>query len=607
MNEVNNGMNPLNQNPNQVSGNDTNNQNPNMNFINGNMPNNYPNYNNQTNNMNDILNNGQQVNSYSTNTVSQNNLENQPSSMNNGIQLNNDMNYMNGNMSNNYSVTDSAANSINDITTNQSPMTSRMDKYNTTNLDNSTNDLNTNMLNSNQTNNMNNNMMENNSTNDMNNDIPISVSSLQNSEPVTNNQNITPTNNNQKQKDDTDAYFADAKKKGFPVWIIFVILLLAVIGGGVYYFMVIDTPQNIFKGLLDSKLFGIKLEAYEQSTIDFEGNVKLMSSDEDMKQVFDIINKISVKGSIGEDYKNKTFFVNLEPSYESKKLLGINAYYENSNIYLESKDIYDKVLKSELPEETVEMINQLFENENKEDVETIISSLKKSLSSALENVQNKKEYVKLDKNYVKKVSILIEAQTLVDVYKSLANDSDFLSSLSKLTETPQSDIKESLEDEIEYNEDLEEGDYEPIKISLYLSIITNKFYKAEIIDEEVMITVEQEDDVFSYKLYDEDDIIQLEGSFSLVKNNKNDYSLFYSIDVIEEQISMEFNIDYSVKYNEDIQKVSTTDAIDINNLSDAEANKILTNISENENIKKFVEDISAIFSYMTTGDEDYLA
>lgn len=607
MNEVNNGMNPLNQNPNQVSGNDTNNQNPNMNFINGNMPNNYPNYNNQTNNMNDILNNGQQVNSYSTNTVSQNNLENQPSSMNNGIQLNNDMNYMNGNMSNNYSVTDSAANSINDITTNQSPMTSRMDKYNTTNLDNSTNDLNTNMLNSNQTNNMNNNMMENNSTNDMNNDIPISVSSLQNSEPVTNNQNITPTNNNQKQKDDTDAYFADAKKKGFPVWIIFVILLLAVIGGGVYYFMVIDTPQNIFKGLLDSKLFGIKLEAYEQSTIDFEGNVKLMSSDEDMKQVFDIINKISVKGSIGEDYKNKTFFVNLEPSYESKKLLGINAYYENSNIYLESKDIYDKVLKSELPEETVEMINQLFENENKEDVETIISSLKKSLSSALENVQNKKEYVKLDKNYVKKVSILVEPQTLADVYKSLANDSDFLSSLSKLTETPQSDIKESLEDEIEYNEDLEEGDYEPIKISLYLSIITNKFYKAEIIDEEVMITVEQEDDVFSYKLYDEDDIIQLEGSFSLVKNNKNDYSLFYSIDVIEEQISMEFNIDYSVKYNEDIQKVSTTDAIDINNLSDAEANKILTNISENENIKKFVEDISAIFSYMTTGDEDYLA
>lgn len=606
MNEVNNGMNPLNQNPNQVSGNDTNNQNPNMNFINGNMPNNYPNYNNQTNNMNDILNNGQQVNSYSTNTVSQNNLENQPSSMNNGIQLNNDMNYMNGNMSNNYSVTDSAANSINDITTNQSPMTSRMDKYNTTNLDNSTNDLNTNMLNSNQTNNMNNNMMENNSTNDMNNDIPISGSSLQNSDYVTNNQNTTPKNNNPKQKDDTDAYFADAKKKGFPMWIIFVILLLAVIGGGVYYFMVIDTPQNIFKGLLDSKLFGIKLEDYEKSTIDFEGNVKLMSSDEDMKQVFDIINKISVKGSIGEDYKNKTFFVNLEPSYESKKLLGINAYYENSNIYLESKDIYDKILKSELPEETVEMINQLFENENKEDVETIISSLKKSLSSALENVQNKKEYVKLDKNYVKKVSILIEAQTLADVYKSLANDSDFLSSLSKLTETPQSDIKESLEEEIEYIEEYQE-DYEPIKISLYLSIITNKFYKVEIIDEEVMITVEQEDDVFSYKLYDEDDIIQLEGSFSLVKNNKNDYSLFYSIDVIEEQISMEFNIDYSVKYNEDIQKVATTDAVDINNLSDADANKILTNISENENIKKFVEDISAIFSYITTGDEDYLA
>ena len=39
----------------------------------------------------------------------------------------------------------------------------------------------------------------------------------------------------------------------------------------------------------------------------------------------------------------------------------------------------------------------------------------------------------------------------------------------------------------------------------------------------------------------------------------------------------------------------------------ADANKIITNISENENLKKFIEDISAIFSYMTTGDEDYLA
>ena len=571
MNEVNNGMNPLNQNPNQFSGNNTNN--PNMNFINGNMPNNYQMNDNSVNNMNNIMNNEPQVNA-SMNSFDTNN-----------------MNSVNGNMPNNYQMNDNPVNNIYDSMNNIPQVNNDMNTFNQqpATMDNNTN-----------------NMMVNNSPSDISNDIPINEQTLPNNNPVNNNPNTIETNNNFKQKDDTDAYFADAKKKGFPMWIIFVILFLAVIGGGVYYFFVIDTPQNIFKGLLNSKLFGITLEDYEQSTIDFEGNLKLMSSDEDMKQVFDIINKISVKGSVGEDYKNKTFFVNLEPSYESKKLLGINAYYENSNIYLESKDLYDKVLKSELPEETVEMINQLFENENKEDVETIISSLKKSLSSALENVQNKKEYVKLDKNYVKKVSILVEPQTLADVYKSLANDSDFLSSLSKLTETPQSDIKESLEDEIEYIEEYQE-DYEPIKISLYLSIITNKFYKAEIIDEEVMITVEQEDDVFSYKLYDEDDIIQLEGSFSLVKNNKNDYSLFYSIDVIEEQISMEFNIDYSVKYNEDIQKVATTDAIDINNLSDAEANKILTNISENENIKKFVEDISAIFSYITTGDGDYLA
>ena len=75
-----------------------------------------------------MLNNGMQINSYN-----QSNLENQSSNMYSQPQ-NNDINYINNNIQNNYSMPDNTVNTMNNETNNQVPMTSRMDKYNTSNI-----------------------------------------------------------------------------------------------------------------------------------------------------------------------------------------------------------------------------------------------------------------------------------------------------------------------------------------------------------------------------------------------------------------------------------------------------------------------------------------
>ena len=403
--------------------------------------------------------------------------------------------------------------------------------------------------------------------------------------------------NNIKQNDDIVAYFSDVKKKNFPVWIIFLILLLIVFFGGLYYFLIIDTPKNIFGVFLNNKLYNIKIADYEKINIDFDVNTKFISSDDVFKDMFDVINNITVKGSVGEDLINKLFFVNLEPMYESKKLLSMNAYYEDNNIYLESNDIYDKVLKTEVPDEVVNTINELLKNDSRDEVDIIMNSVRNALSDVLNNIKFEKEYVKLEKKYVKKVSIYIEPQTLVDFYKSLVNDEDFLSSCAKLTGESQSDLKESIEYEIEtYEEYINDDDCEPLKISLYLSSLINKFYRLEFISDDGMMTLDKKDELFSYRLYDEDNIIQFEGDFSFVENKKNNYTFLYTIDFIEEKISMEYRINYTIEYNKDIKKISIVDAVDIYELGFDELGQIMTNVTENENMSKFIEDINSCYS-----------
>ena len=59
---------------------------------------------------------------------------------------------------------------------------------------------------------------------------------------------------------------------------------------------------------------------------------------------------------------------------------------------------------------------------------------------------------------------------------------------------------------------------------------------------------------------------------------------------------MEYRINYTIEYNKDLKKISIVDVVDINELGFDELGQIMTNVTENENMSKFIEDINSCYS-----------
>lgn len=438
---------------------------------------------------------------------------------------------------------------------------------------------------------VNNNMNQANTNNNMN--------ELNNNINEVNN-NINTVNNNFKERDEIDTYFSDAKKKSFPIGIVFFLLILVILGGCAYYYFVIDSPKNIFLTAINNKLSNIKLDDYEKVSIDFELDTNMMTTDKELVDTFNILNKISLTGNISEDLNNKTAYLKLNALYEEEDLLGMDMYYEKNTVYLKLNNLYDKVIKSDLTEEEISDMNDSFENYDKELQNKLVSSLKKNITETLKNANYTKEYVELNETYVKKLNLIIDDNLLKDFYNKLLNDDDFIESYSKLVEITESELKEQLEDEI----DNIDPDYK-LTISLYLSILKNEFTMLELINEDSRIVINKENDEYNYKCY-ELDIIKFQGYASLVKNNEKEYELFFSLDAIEEQLNIEFNLDLSYEYDLEIDKLDTSNAKNVDDLTDEDINKILTNITNNKNLNKLITDINALMPETTTETEDYL-
>lgn len=391
-----------------------------------------------------------------------------------------------------------------------------------------------------------------------------------------------------KDRDEIETYFADAKKKSFPIGIIFFLLIFILIGGIAYYYFFIDSPKNIFLTIINDKLSETKTEEYEKLSIDFNLDANMISTDKDVVDILNILNKISISGNLSEDLSNRKAYLKLNALYEENDLLGIDAYYEKTSIYLKLNNLYDKILKTELSEEEQKEMNDSLKNNDQELINKLINSITKNLNEILKSAEYKKEYVKLNKEYVKKLTLTISGKLSKEFYTKLIDDKDFIESYSKLLEISKKDLEENLQKEID-NIDTNAK----LTIDLYLSIIKNKFNSLEITNDDKRLTINKENDEYKYKCY-ESDIVKFQGYTSLVKNNEKEYELFFYIDDIENQLNIEINLDLLVEYNTEIDKLDTTNSIDIDSLTDEDINKIMTNITNNKNLNKLITDLNTL-------------
>lgn len=392
--------------------------------------------------------------------------------------------------------------------------------------------------------------------------------------------------NEYKEKEEIEAYFRDAKKKTFPIGMLFVIFILLIIGGCFYYYFIIDSPKNLFLTIIKDKFNGIKLDdtTYNIINYDYSFDINIETSNKEYLDIINILNQISITGHTDIDIKNKKNYTILNTLYQEKDLFGFEVYFENSNnIYLKLNNIYDKVIKSKIENKEDDINNTINEISSKK----IITSLTNAIIDTSKNADYLKEYTTLNDNIVKKITLTINKQFKESFYNNLLNDKDFITNYSKYKGITEEEVKEIIKKE---KSSLGE---ETGEISLYLSILKNEFIMLDISSDNDKVTIIKENDKYNYKIYT-DSIIEYQGYISIISNN-NDYKINITHEDIEEELSFEINFNISYEYDNNINSLDTNNAIDYEDLTEEDMNQIMLNLMKNNVIMTLIEDINNIF------------
>lgn len=395
-----------------------------------------------------------------------------------------------------------------------------------------------------------------------------------------------------KDKEEIDAYFKDVRKRGFPAKFFLILILFLIVLAGAYYYIIIDSPQNILFMSIKDKFSNINLTYNETINYDYELDLNVITNNKEYIDISNILNKFYLTGKLGIDKED--VFIKLNTFYEQKSLLSLDIYHPSDNYtYLKLNDLYDKIIKTK-DEPAEESVNDLDRKSSKEVLNKTINSTIKIMSDTLKNAEYKKEYTKLNEKIVKKVSFIIDEELTKELYNNMLNDQEFIENYSKIQDMTEKELIESLKEEKANLKDFQETIY------LYVTPIYNNFLKLEIIEDEYKAVISKEDEEYQYKIYN-NSIIKYQGYITIEKDG-NDFEFSSTIEDIEEQITIEFNLDLSYDSDTKIDSFDKTNAIDVDSLTEKDTNKIMENLMKNEAFKKLVEDINSISSSLLNNE-----
>ncbi len=301
------------------------------------------------------------------------------------------------------------------------------------------------------------------------------------------------------------------------------------------------------------------------------------------KKIFKILNNLDFSMNYGIDTKENITNIDISTNYYGDKLININTYIEDNNIYLSSSDLYSKYIKIENKKED----NSEKKSMTNDDYKVIINSISTAVSESLKEEYFTKNWVKLDGKSVNKVELLLNNNNIKiineNIINNLKNNNNFIDSFGKLIGKKTMEVKELLDKEIK---EVNSNEYSDIKISLYTKI--TKFVKLEITSGEDKIAVKSNDKGYSFEIVDSEDNNTYNGT---IKINNNSDSTTYNVNV-KDSNNLEIKINNTINKTTKIEKKDVSNSILLEDITEKEYEDIINKISNNKAFNKIYEDIS---------------
>lgn len=370
------------------------------------------------------------------------------------------------------------------------------------------------------------------------------------------------------------------------VAIILVVAIIAVVA------LCSKSSEKLFKGFIKSAITELYAgDAATSNSANINASVELST---DINEIKEVVDGLKVATNVQYNLSDKQVVLGLNLDKKTDSYLSLNSMvdFKDNQVYLSEPNLYDKVIKVEIPEEYQDMIKEYLDEDDfapvdkavakkaaKEIYSTIDANLSKDLFTSEKvtvNINGKDKKVTDNKLTItfEQLKSAVESTT-----KSLKMNNKFLECYKDRDQIIEAlDVIEDAVDELDEEEIT-------VTVHYYTSGLTNKFVGVAIVasndygNEVIFEVVNTEKNVYEINLKETQySSTETVATAKLVVNKSTDKEKDFSLSMdVEDEGNIQLRVVTSEVYNKGIEALNTSNAIEYTDITDEDYEEIYDN------------------------------
>ena len=386
------------------------------------------------------------------------------------------------------------------------------------------------------------------------------------------------------------------KKVGIIIAVILILVIFTIIAGGLISLTNNKKPEKIFAKTVEDMFQMSEKEVNARTAkVGLELSADIESTDPEIKAMNQILNAIKINFTTELDLDKKILNANILATYDDEQIVSLDGLIQDEKLYVYLRDLYSRYI--EVNEQYLEGmdLSTIFETTSDTASKDLLNDIKQILLDEINSREFTQEKVELNDKNVQKSTLRLTSKEVLGITLKI---------MEKVYEYQPTEeyriLIQDLKDEIEYSE--ETNNY--IDISIYTEGFKNEMVKADIVlvnveaDEVIVFEVNKNsrnETVISMAINEESTQVSQAAKLielTINEENENKGSIEMKMN-IEEGYSVAVTVKYDVEYNVTIEERNTQNSIDIDSLTDADFNEIMSNIQNNEILYGIIESMIA--------------
>ena len=386
------------------------------------------------------------------------------------------------------------------------------------------------------------------------------------------------------------------KKVGIIIAVILILVIFTIIAGGLISLTNNKKPEKIFAKTVEDMFQMSEKEVNARTAkVGLELSADIESTDPEIRAMNQILNAIKINFTTELDLDKKILNANILATYDDEQIVSLDGLIQDEKLYVYLRDLYSRYI--EVNEQYLEGmdLSTIFETTSDTASKDLLNDIKQILLDEINSREFTQEKVELNDKNVQKSTLRLTSKEVLGITLKI---------MEKVYEYQPTEeyriLIQDLKDEIEYSE--ETNNY--IDISIYTEGFKNEMVKADIVlvnveaDEVIVFEVNKNssnETVISMAINEESTQVSQAAKLielTINEENENKGSIEMKMN-IEEGYSVAVTVKYDVEYNVTIEERNTQNSIEIDSLTDADFNEIMSNIQDNEILYGIIESMIA--------------